>query len=87
MYSVDNPPASWAPWICEACSRGWWDAELTPEARTLWIGEELGGWDWTNPEILIVMSDRDSAISAAIEAEQQAQQEQQTQGISEGGLP
>jgi hypothetical protein len=25
-----------APFLCRACSRGWWPSQLTPSARALW---------------------------------------------------
>lgn len=33
LQRVERLNPTWAPWVSVNCSRGWWDAELTPEAR------------------------------------------------------
>ena len=41
-----GPPQD-TPWLCRACGRGWWNAELTPKAREAWRPHEKdhGGVD------------------------------------------
>lgn len=38
LAPVAQGPAA-APWLCAACCRGWWAAELTPDARAIYRPE------------------------------------------------
>lgn len=49
-------PGQNAPWLCEGCRRGWWQAELTSEARRRFRPEHAD-------------FGRDGTVAAAVAAE------------------
>lgn len=71
LLAVVGSPES-APWLCTACHRGWWPAELTDEARSTW-----------NPMVrAFIRSDR-AAARAAVAADRSAALERGTSLLPE----
>lgn len=61
-FLADKPTTP--PYVCSPCARGWWEAELTTDARKRWRGprRDFGRVDGPDHLQLAVLSERDTAV-------------------------